>query len=311
MLEIFWFYDILGTVIGLLCFTLKIISMKKFLLLLMVLLITSCNRIVMTNYELIDSGVIETVDYDALKVSIISDKDSVCRIWFPKRAYDGLSLRLLHYTDSLKVGDRCFVYDKEDEPLISKVSIQDAKVINEALSRHYWSELFVSVRLITLIVLAFVVMGFWLFSPNNGQCIFVGIMLFFITTAIAVVWMAPNRKLEKVGDGTLTEISGKRFVIDNKTVYYSYPKDVFKKEAIHVGEEVQVYRYGKYRSGVRENIFISKCAFNDATLEKSQIYPEILLKTWGLYWALLLVAGGVLAPFSISYRRRKKRQQQS
>ena len=72
-----------------------------------------------------------------------------------------------------------------------------------------------------------------------------------------------------------------------------------------------MYRYGRHRSGVRENIFISKCAFNDATLEKSQIYPEVLLKTWGLYWAFLVVAGGVLAPFSISYRRRKKRQQQS
>ena len=33
--------------------------MKKFLLLLTVLLITSCSRIVMTDYELIDSGVIE------------------------------------------------------------------------------------------------------------------------------------------------------------------------------------------------------------------------------------------------------------
>ncbi len=282
--------------------------MKKFWLLLTVLLITSCSRIVSTDYELIDSGVIETVDYDAVSVSIVSDKDSVCRSWFPKKAYDALSLQGLEYTDSLKVGDKCFVYDKGDEPLISKVSIQDAKVINDALSRHYWKELLVSERLVTMIALAFVVMAFWLFSPNSNKYIMIGLVLFLGATAFAVIWMNPNRKLEKVGEGTLTEISGKRFVVDNKTVYYSYPKDVFRKEPLYVGEKVQVYRYGRYRSGVRENIFISKSVFNEDTLKKSQIYPEVLLRTWGLYWALLLVAGVLLTPFRISYQRKKARK---
>lgn len=282
--------------------------MKKFLLLLTVLLITSCSRIVMTDYELIDSGVIEKVDYDAVSVSIVSNKDKVSRTWMPKRMFDGLSLRGVYYTDSLKVGDKCFVYDNGDEPIISKVSIQDAKVINDALSRHYWKELLVSERLVTMIALAFVVMAFWLFSPNSNKYIMIGLVLFLGATAFAVIWMNPNRKLEKVGEGMLTEISGKRFVVDNKTVYYSYPKDVFRKEPLYVGEKVQVYRYGRYRSGVRENIFISKSVFNEDTLKKSQIYPEVLLRTWGLYWALLLVAGVLLTPFRISYQRKKARK---
>lgn len=262
----------------------------------------------MTDYELIDSGVIEKVDYDAVSVSIVSNKDKVSRTWMPKRMFDGLSLRGVYYTDSLKVGDKCFVYDNGDEPIISKVSIQDAKVINDALSRHYWKELLVSERLVTMIALAFVVMAFWLFSPNSNKYIMIGLVLFLGATAFAVIWMNPNRKLEKVGEGTLTEISGKRFVVDNKTVYYSYPKDVFRKEPLYVGEKVQVYRYGRYRSGVRENIFISKSVFNEDTLKKSQIYPEVLLRTWGLYWALLLVAGVLLTPFRISYQRKKARK---
>ena len=289
----------------------KIISMKKFWLLLTVLLITSCSRIVSTDYELIDSGVIETVDYDAVSVSIVSDKDSVCRSWFPKKAFDGLSLLGLGYTDSLKVGDKCFVYDKGDEPLISKVSIQDAKAINEALCRHYWNELLSLQRLIILVVLAFVVMALVLFTPDNYGYTLIRVMLLFAATAFAVLGMAPNRKLEKVGDGVLTEISGKRFVIDNKTVYYSYPKDVFKKEALSVGEKVQIYRYGRSSSGVRENIFISKCVFDDVTLAKDQIYPEVLVKTWGLYWAMLLVVGFLLALFRIFYRRRKNSENEA
>ena len=287
------------------------ISMKKFWLLLTVLLITSCNRIVMTDYELIDSGVIEKIDYDAVMVSIVSANDSVARTWMPKRMFDGLSLRGLYYTDSLKVGDKCFVYDNGDEPLISKVSIQDAKVINDAMCRHYWNELLVSERLITMVALALVVMGFWVFSPNNNKCIFIGLVLILVTTVFAVVWMNPNRKLEKIGDGILTEISGKRFVIDNKMVYYSYQKDVFRKETLNVGDKVQIYRYGRHRSGVRENVFISSCVFNEATLVKSQIYPEVILKTWGIYWVLLFVVGLVLAPLGISYRRRKNRQRKA
>ena len=80
---------------------------------------------------------------------------------------------------------------------------------------------------------------------------------------------------------------------------------------LEAGKAVNVYRYGKHRSGIRENIFLSRSSFNEATLKKAQIYPEIFLKTVGLYWGLLLVSGGVILPFWAGREklRRKKTQQ--
>lgn len=68
---------------------------------------------------------------------------------------------------------------------------------------------------------------------------------------------------------------------------------------------------GKRRSGIRENIFLSRSSFDEATLKKTQIYPEIFLKTVGLYWGLLLVSGGVILPFWVGRKklRRKKARQ--
>lgn len=125
-------------------------------------------------------------------------------------------------------------------------------------------------------------------------------------------WMAPGRKLEKVGSGVITGVEKKRFTLDGKTIYYlSSPKDVFNGETLEAGKAVNVYRYGKHRSGIRENIFLSRSSFNEATLKKAQIYPEIFLKTVGLYWGLLLVSGGVILPFWAGREklRRKKTQQ--
>lgn len=116
----------------------------------------------------------------------------------------------------------------------------------------------------------------------------------------------------KVGSGVITGVEKKRFTLDGKTVYYlSSPKDVFNGETLEAGKAVNVYRYGKHRSGIRENIFLSRSSFNEATLKKAQIYPEIFLKTVGLYWGLLLVSGGVILPFWAGREklRRKKTQQ--
>ena len=44
-------------------------------------------------------------------------------------------------------------------------------------------------------------------------------MLILATTAAAVAWMAPGRKLEKVGSGVITGVEKKRFTLDGKTIY--------------------------------------------------------------------------------------------
>lgn len=286
--------------------------MNRIIFLLAVLTFASCSRIVTKDYELLDSGTVAEIDNVEGKIGIASNRDGVCREWFPETMRDGLSVWGICYADSLAVGDKCYVYDGGDKPVISKVSVADAQRINRALCRQYWKELLISERLIVCVLMALATMAFWLFSPNSGKCIGVGFVLILATTAAAVAWMAPGRKLEKVGSGVITGVEKKRFTLDGKTVYYlSLPKDVFNGETLEAGKAVNVYRYGKHRSGIRENIFLSRSSFNEATLKKAQIYPEIFLKTVGLYWGLLLVSGGVILPFWAGREklRRKKTQQ--
>ena len=257
--------------------------MNRIIFLLAVLTFASCSRIVTKDYELLDSGTVAEIDNVEGKMGIASNRDGVCREWFPETMRDGLSVWGICYADSLAVGDKCYVYDGGDKPVISKVSVADAQRINRALCRQYWKELLISERLIVCVLMALATMAFWLFSPNSGKCIGVGFVLILATTAAAVAWMAPGRKLEKVGSGVITGVEKKRFTLDGKTIYYlSSPKDVFNGEMLEAGKAVNVYRYGKHRSGIRENIFLSRSSFNEATLKKAQIYPEIFLKTVGL-----------------------------
>ena len=230
--------------------------MNRIIFLLAVLTFASCSRIVTKDYELLDSGTVAEIDNVEGKIGIASNRDGVCREWFPETMRDGLSVWGICYADSLAVGDKCYVYDGGDKPVISKVSVADAQRINRALCRQYWKELLISERLIVCVLMALATMAFWLFSPNSGKCIGVGFVLILATTAAAVAWMAPGRKLEKVGSGVITGVEKKRFTLDGKTVYYlSSPKDVFNGEMLEAGKAVNVYRYGKHRSGIRENIF--------------------------------------------------------
>ena len=160
--------------------------MNRIIFLLAVLTFASCSRIVTKDYELLDSGTVAEIDNVEGKIGIASNRDGVCREWFPETMRDGLSVWGICYADSLAVGDKCYVYDGGDKPVISKVSVADAQRINRALCRQYWKELLISERLIVCVLMALATMAFWLFSPNSGKCIGVGFVLILATTAAAV-----------------------------------------------------------------------------------------------------------------------------
>ena len=157
--------------------------MNRIIFLLAVLTFASCSRIVTKDYELLDSGTVAEIDNVEGKIGIASNRDGVCREWFPETMRDGLSVWGICYADSLAVGDKCYVYDGGDKPVISKVSVADAQRINRALCRQYWKELLISERLIVCVLMALATMAFWLFSPNSGKCIGVGFVLILATTA--------------------------------------------------------------------------------------------------------------------------------
>ena len=165
--------------------------MNRIIFLLAVLTFASCSRIVTKDYELLDSGTVAEIDNVEGKMGIASNRDGVCREWFPETMRDGLSVWGICYADSLAVGDKCYVYAGGEKPVISKVSVADAQRINRALCRQYWKELLISERLIVCVLMALATMAFWLFSPNSGKCIGVGFVLILATTAAAVAWMAP------------------------------------------------------------------------------------------------------------------------
>ena len=107
--------------------------MNRIIFLLAVLTFASCSRIVTKDYELLDSGTVAEIDNVEGKMGIASNRDGVCREWFPETMRDGLSVWGICYADSLAVGDKCYVYDGGDKPVISKVSVADAQRINRAL----------------------------------------------------------------------------------------------------------------------------------------------------------------------------------
>ena len=89
-------------------------------------------------------------------VSVTSRKDSICREWFPETVWDDLSLWGVCYTDSLVAGDTCYVYDDGNKPLISKVSVAEAKLVNEALCSLHLARLLTFGELGVLILMAMV-----------------------------------------------------------------------------------------------------------------------------------------------------------
>ena len=58
--------------------------MNRIIFLLAVLTFASCSRIVTKDYELLDSGTVAEIDNVEGKIGIASNRDGVCREWFPE-----------------------------------------------------------------------------------------------------------------------------------------------------------------------------------------------------------------------------------
>ncbi len=301
-LHLFFYLLYWAAMRGLLCFTLNLISMHKIMLLLTILLFVSCSRIVTADYELLDEGVITAIDKEKGMVSVTSRKDSICREWFPETVWDGLSMRALAYTDTFNIGDKCYVYEDGDKPLISKVSVADAKQVNAFLSRWYWRDLFTAGQIGVWVLLALMVHLAFVFPVKDETTATVYFMLTFFALAVAVARKEPGRTLEKLGAGVITQIDGARVTLDGQKVYFvAAMEDIADKQTLEKGQSVYVYGYGVYHldgkliSGSGEDIFMSRRKLCPAALDKQQIYPEIMLRTSGLYLLVQAIVSGALS----------------
>lgn len=265
--------------------------------LLAAILFASCSRIATADYELLDSGVIAGVDKENKAIRVVSGKDSVCREWFPGTIYDGLSMRALAYTDTFNIGDKCYVYEDGDKPLISKVSVADAKQVNAFLSRWYWRDLFTAGQIGVWVLLALMVHLAFVFPVKDETTATVYFMLTFFALAVAVARKEPGRTLEKLGAGVITQIDGARVTLDGQKVYFvAAMEDIADKQTLEKGQSVYVYGYGVYLlDGKLIDIFMSRRKLCPAALDKQQIYPEIMLRTSGLYLLVQAIVSGALS----------------
>lgn len=270
--------------------------------LLAAILFASCSRIATADYELLDSGVIAGVDKENRAISVVSGKDSVCREWFPGTIYDGLSMRALAYTDTFNIGDKCYVYEDGDKPLISKVSVADAKQVNAFLSRWYWRDLFTAGQIGVWVLLALMVHLAFVFPVKDETTAGVYFLLTVFALAVAVARKEPGRTLEKLGAGVITQIDGARVTLDGQKVYFvAAMEDIADKQTLEKGQSVYVYGYGVYLlDGKLIDIFMSRRKLCPAALDKQQIYPEIMLRTSGLYLLVQAIVSGAVV-FALVY----------
>ena len=299
----------------LLCFTLNLISMHKIMLLLTILLFVSCSRIVTADYELLDEGVITAIDKEKGMVSVTSRKDSMCREWFPETVWDGLSVWGVCYTDSLVAGDKCYVYDDGNKPLISKVSVAEAKLVNEALCSLHWERLLTFGELGVWILMAMVAsIGIFLclfYFKDLGMAVFACLCIVAFTTMYAVFSQSFACKLGKIDCGEITQIEdGTRIVLDGKTVYYaSLLTDFLDDEPLKPGQKAYIYEYGiLFDDSASNEILASKRDVSPYVLEKSQVYPEIVLKSAGIYLALLIGWSAVFGAIAANSKGRNSKR---
>lgn len=263
--------------------------MKKILFLLFaVLFLTSCNRIITKDYEVVDRGIISSIDYHNYKVTV-EYRSGLFHEWLVQNPFDGFSLRGIAYTDSLQVGDKCFVYKSEDnETLISKVNVNDAKIVNKTLFKFYWRSLLFSEWFLVLLLMAILVTVIVLFVSRKK----LNVLLIAITTGVAVIGMSPGRKLVKIDEGRISRIHNNCVFVNDQTVYSTSVNDLFSEKPLSFGQKVVVYSYqcGETQNSIgasRRDIFLSTYNFDDVTLDVGQIYPEVTLYTALVYWFML------------------------
>ncbi len=280
--------------------------MKKILFLLFaVLFMTSCSRIITKDYEVVDRGVISSIDYHNYKVTL-EYRSGLFHEWLVQNPFDGFSLKGLAYVDSLQVGDRCFVYkSKDNETLISKVNVNDAKIINKALFNFYWRSLLFSEWFWGLLFMAILMVAITMFVARKKVSVF----LFVITTGVAIVGMSPGRKLVKIDEGQISKIHNNCVFVDDKTVYSTSVNDLFSEKPLSLGQNVVVYSYqrGETQNSIgscRRDIFLSLRNFDEITLKVGQIYPEIMLYSALVYWFMLLILWLICKPIVRIFFRR-------
>ena len=235
----------------------------------------SCSRMVSTDYEVMQHGMITAVDSVGYNLTVRSLATDSVRIWYVDQLFtDLLSLRGVGYCETIATGDTVYVYRDGGEIFASKCSLADVKDLNKSLCSYYWQNIaekwywFLLIFGIIALFMADVIKGDFL-------CAFALVIGFFLTLGLTGF----SGQLEAVpsGVGKITKITADYVALDsNRMVSYATLADLKAHQPVKVGQEVILYSITYVDS---RKIFFSSRELNKQAIAASQTYPEIWLKS--------------------------------
>lgn len=278
--------------------------MKKIILMLalMCILCTSCARVVTADYYEIFSGMISKLDEKSNQIEITNAKGDT-KTWSSDDMEDDLLYSYM-VDDDFVVGDDVYVYSNDGDILISKVSVVDAKKINDYLFG------LISFKALGIFLLVVIAVAFICGKISNklryaNSSTFVSVLalwgelllcacMFVTLTALCY----SGCRLWYNGDGVIKEVVDDKITLENgrsfKVLDMRYLTD--EGEMAKVGDKVDVYCYSSVskEEGTKDDgyFLLANKKITEATIRTEQTYP-----LFNVYSILLILVYGVIGFF--------------
>lgn len=253
-------------------------------------LLSSCSRIISTDYELAEHGIITAIDAKTNTLTVLSLQDDTSKEWLTSSTCDELTLNVLHYTKVLNIGDTIYLYHNGKNFLPTRCNIDDAKEINRMLCKYYWQ----NVPIAGLIILvAFILLtALFVKKIKDRQSIFVqSIATFTILYFLAVTVLNAGHRLYPLKEGTVTNLTADKITLDKSFTFPCYKlTTVTPKNGLKAGQYVHLYSYAPTNQAHNGSIFVCTKKLNAQALTAWQAYPEIWFKTMVLCLIILALA---------------------
>lgn len=255
---------------------------KLCVLAVLLMLLTSCSRIVHTDYELVDYGTIVSIDKKEQRITIHSALNNKQISWFVTNCeFDYLSKRGLGYTKKLVYHDKVNIYQNGKEFFATTLDVRDAQNINKALTTYYWQHLAENWDgiLIALIII-FIILYIINYTCNISRALWVMVFIWGITLLTSFSLGNIGAVFTPSSEGKITKITPTYVTLNDKYVCpYATLEDISTHVPVKVGQQVNTYSYNIDESSIKSPIFFSTHKLNENTLKSYQSYPENLLMT--------------------------------
>lgn len=289
-------------------------TIKQFCLLaFMLVFVSSCSRIVHTDYERLDHGEILSIDSVKMGLTVHSFLTGDSVLWFTSSPdIDRLSMWGLEYHRRVSVGDTVTIYLDNGQFFATLCDIKDAQDINQSLVSYYWEDIannwyiFVLATLILGVVFSGIYKRVHQFSPDFQAGLMVAVAA--ISYSVFLTYCNCGSTLSQMNKGRITDITPLYVEIDNAhRMPYATLDDISTHRPVKVGQDVVVYAYG-LNSKLDRNFFSTR-ELNVEAVKASQSYPENFLMTSVLFVIAILVGSGLfLFPNRWLEQRKEKKQ---